>query len=115
MAKTTEKSLKETCTAMNQGALKGTKFGVKVDRLSGGYVASLVRRSNGETEGLAEGLTAAEVDCLLLGVTKGLAICISCVAASCPKCNAWMNRQEEDEFTKAHWLCPTCGQKVAET
>lgn len=72
--KITEKQLKARCTELNQGALKETPFGVRIERTSKGYTCHLVYRDNTPPDILLTDASAAEADACISGVTTTTAV-----------------------------------------
>ena len=113
MAKITEKQLNDICRGLNTGLLQETPFGIKAARGSTGYSASLVSRSGGGNVTIGDtDMTASEAAALITGYAKGVEVGAMSKHVYCPHCNARAVLVPEDEWTKEHIFCQTCGKRA---
>jgi len=112
MAKITEKQLNELCRALNTGILQETPFGIKAARGTAGYSVNLVSRSGGGSAPIGDiDMTASEASSLITGYSKGIEVGAMSKHVYCPHCNARAVLVPEDEWTKEHIFCQTCGKR----
>ena len=113
MAKITEKQLNEICRNLNTGLLQDTPFGVKAARGSAGYSVTLISRSGGGTASIGDNdMTASEAAALITGYSKGVEVGAMAKHVYCPHCNSRAVLVPEDEWTKEHIFCQTCGKRA---
>jgi formate dehydrogenase maturation protein FdhE len=104
--KVTEKSLKARCTELNFGILKDTGFGVRVERISSTYTASLIYRDSTQPEILLQNATAAEADACISGVATTTAVYKATQGTKKPEF------VPQELFLKQHGeRCPKCGSR----
>ena len=113
MAKITEKQLNELCRGLNTGLLQETPFGIKAARSSSGYSVTVVSRSGGGTSTIGHtDMTASEAAALIAGYAKGVEVGAMAKHVYCPYCNTRATLVPEDEWTKEHIFCQTCGKRA---
>lgn len=112
MAKITEKQLNDICRGLNTGLLVETPFGIRAARGAKGYAVTLISRSGGGSAVIGDDdMTASEAAALIAGYTKGVEVGALAKHVYCPYCNARATLVPEDEWTKEHIYCQTCGKR----